>query len=495
MKKKIGLIFLVIALCCICFGLGYFLNKRNEINIESTNSLDEKQNSYSEKEDTEGIPKPDRIVFKYESKYYEIMPDYEKYDELVNLCRDNINKSEETDITEENIDSLKSTAKFIEFDYNTISKNYIFVLTSDIGAIKMKDSDGIVISNRLSNIDKIGETYLEAIKDKNGYEMTSEKIVAMNQYLTLPSTNDFKNVKDEKVYVKNLDSYDEFQKIVDQYNLKFDSLNTIKNKFENKKAVLVLTQYDIKDYKINIGNVKINFSGTDFVVTPVGARGYNVSLILISKIVNTNCIYYNYDEIKIQDNLTGTVEKISGVVQSKDADEIMIAYTSDENAKVIGKVMLSSKRLINKTVYEVEVGDFVSGTATVTGSENGVKLYDADSLSVQDKEEYNKLLKNYLNGKSKIDTVIIDYYQAESNYDGYVICPLYYGENSNEPDAYFRANYDFYENNTESYLGMNGDHLTSNYGIQPNEIVDITFTEPISDVNNIIVKMFEYIAD
>lgn len=156
--------------------------------------------------------------------------------------------------------------------------------------------------------------------------------------------------------------------------------------------------------------------------------------------------------------------------------------------------MLSSRKLINKTADEVQVGDFVTGTATVTGIEDGIKSYDAESLSVQDKEEYNRLLENELKGKTKINTAIVDYTTDENGYSGSVICALYYGENSNRPDAYFSANYDFNDNKTESYLGMSN-HLASDYGIHPNEMVDITFSEPITDVNKIFVKMFEFIAD
>ena len=155
--------------------------------------------------------------------------------------------------------------------------------------------------------------------------------------------------------------------------------------------------------------------------------------------------------------------------------------------------MLSSSKLINKTTDEVKVGDFVSGTATVTGTEDGIKSYDAESLSVQDKDEYNKLLDNELREKTKLNTAIVDYTTDENGYSGSVICALYYGENSNRPDAYFSAGYDFYDK-TESYLGM-GTHISSDYGIHPYEMVDITFTEPITDVNKIFVKMFEYIAD
>ena len=104
-----------------------------------------------------------------------------------------------------------------------------------------------------------------------------------------------------------------------------------------------------------------------------------------------------------------------------------------------------------------------------------------------------KLLESYLNGKTKINTSIVYYQPEENGYSGSIICALYYGENSNQPDAYFSAGYDFHDK-TESYLGM-GTHISSDYGIHPYEIVDITFTEPITDVNKIFVKMFEYIAD
>lgn len=486
MKKKIFSIICVIIICFACFCLGFWFNSKS-VNKQVENKVE------TSTED-ELIKTPDRIVFKYESKYYEITPDYEKYSELVDLCRNNINRKNDEKISENDIDSLKSTAKFIEFDYNTISKNFIFTLTSDMGAIQMQDSDGIVISSKLSNIDKIGEAYIEAVKDKTGYDMSTEKIDSMNQYQALPAEADFKNVKNEKVYVKTFNSYEDFNKIASQYNLKFDNADSIKNKFENKKGILILSQYDVKDYKVNIGNVKINFAGNDYAVPSIASTGYNADLILVSKIVNTSCIYYNYDDVKFVDNLTGTVQSISGVVKSKDADEITIAYTANDDAKVLGKVMLSSRKLINKTADEVKVGDFVTGTATVTGVEDGIKKYDAESLSVQDKDEYNKLLENELKGKTKINTEIVDYVMSEGGYDGYVICALYYGENSNQPDAYFKAYYDFYENKTESYLGMEN-HLASEYGIHPYEIVDITFSEPITDINKINVKMFEYIAD
>ena len=175
MKKKIFGIICVIVICFACFCLGFWANNKFK-NNQSENNLENPTGD-------EGLIKtPDRIIFKYESKYYEITSDYEKYSELVDLCRNNINRKNDEKISENDIDSLKSTAKFIEFDYNTESKNFIFTLTSDIGAIQMQDSDGVIISNKLSNVDKIGEAYIEAIKDKSGYDMSSEKIDSMIQY-------------------------------------------------------------------------------------------------------------------------------------------------------------------------------------------------------------------------------------------------------------------------------------------------------------------------
>ena len=487
MKKKIGLVLCVVLLCVVCFGLGFWFNNKTQ-NKQTESSMNNPTGD-------EGLIKtPDRIIFKYESKYYEITPDYEKYSELVDLCRNNINRKNDEVITENDIDSLKSTAKFIEFDYNTISKNFIFNLTSDVGAIQMRDSDGVVISSKLSNIDKIGEAYTEAIKDKTGYDMSSEKFVSMNEYTALPSVADFRNVKNEKVYVKVFDSYADFNGIASRYNLKFDNADSIEGKFENRKGILILSQYDVKSYKVNVGNVKVRFSGNDYEVPATAPSGYIADLILVSKIVNTDCIYYNYDDVAYVDNLTGTTESISGVVKSKDADEITIAYEADEYSKELGRIMISSSKLMNKTADEVQVGDFVSGTVTVTGKDNDIKLYEAESLSVQDKDEYNSLLENELKGKTRINTNIVWYHPDENGYSGSVVCALYYGENSSGPDAYFSAGYDFYDR-TESYLGNADRPLATDYGIVPYEIVDVTFTEPVTDVNRIFVKSFEYIAD
>ena len=53
----------------------------------------------------------------------------------------------------------------------------------------------------------------------------------------------------------------------------------------------------------NVYFVEVNFAGNDYAVASTAPSGYNVDLILVSKIVNTNCIYYNYDSVEFVDNL------------------------------------------------------------------------------------------------------------------------------------------------------------------------------------------------
>ena len=483
MKKKILIVLLFIVGVFSCFAFNILSNK-----MQTEDIIDE---SIEKKE----IKMPDRIIFKYESKYYEITSEYEKYEELVDVCKEGMNGLEEYDISEQEIDSIKSETEFIEFDYNTISKNNIFLLSSEIGAIQMKESNGTVISKKLSNKEKIETMFLDAINGKEGYNFKSDLNRAIENYSYLPATLDFKEIKYDKVYIKEFENYSEYENLISRYDLKFNN-NIEKEIFYKNKVLLFLSKYDINTYKINIGNIKINFSGTDYLVENSNSNEYIPILMVVSKIVNTNCIYYNYDNVKIEDNLTGTSEEIKGVIINKDENEFEISYTKDDNFK-LGKVTISTEKITNPNikVNDIEVGDFIQGFATVSSIENGIKSYEATSISITKSEEYNNLLENTIKGKSSLSTSIVEYYQSESNYDGYVICGIFLGENSYNPDAYIKVYYDFYEGNTESYLGRRENPVESNYGIVPYEIVDITFTDSVSNIDNIQAKVFEYIAD
>lgn len=437
------------------------------------------------------IKLPDRIVVKLESNYYEISKDDEKYEKIVELFKKNFNKQNEENITEQEIDALKSEKDFVEFDYDKISKNNIFFLSGDIGAVKMKKTDGTIISKKLKNSGSLLNEVKNAVQGKEAYNFESTKIVSSTDYDYYPGTENFEEIEYSKVFKKEVLSYEEYDKILHIYKLDFGDID-LEDKFEKNRIIIILSTYDIADYKVNVGNIKINFEGNNYIIPELST--YKATMLIVSKIVNTNCIYYNYDNVKEVDNITGKTEDFCGVIKSKNDDgSFNLGYNIDNDNMIIGIIKSSDDSLKN-----LGVGDFVKGVGKITNYKkySELKTYEVNEFTVDKKEKYEKKLKDYLKGKTELNTSIIDHYESESGYDGFVICPVVIDEMSNRYgiDGYIKIYYDFYEGNTKSYLGMST-HLQDNYGINEYEMVTITFKEKVTDINYIKAEMFEYIAD
>ncbi len=483
MKNKILIISLILI---IAIGVTW-----NFIRTKKSETESERPIAVSEDE----IKNPDRMVVKLGQNYYEITPHDSGYDELIKKCRQSFNRTTGRNIDEQEIESLKQNSDFVEFDYDRVSKNNIFFFSGDIGVIKMQETGGITASNELYDGEELKESFEKAIKDKTPYSLDTSLYTANNVYQYLPSTYDFEEIKYEAVYKKEITSVDDYEKILNLYNIKFEKID-INELLKGNKIILFLSKYNISDYKTNVGNIKINFIGQDYEV-PI-AQNYIPLLMVVSKIVNTNCIYYNYDSVNNVDNLTGTHEDIYGVVrEKKDDGTLILGYTVEDNITT-GIVQLSDYvKNKNSSAREIEVGDWISSLgATVISKENDIKTYAVNTeIYVQKKDDYEKSISNLVKGEKTLDTNIEYYYESESGYDGFMICALYFGENSVAPDGYLKVYYDFYDNITESYLGRKESPVASNYGIVKYEMVTITFTEPVSDIKNIKAKTLEFIAD
>lgn len=487
-KKKflVGILICFLIVCAFIVGRVFYVDRKSNNTVAQNDSVNV---------DNLGIADPDRIIFRDENQYYEISQDSVNYEKIVNQIKQSVDVCNSYNISEFDIDDLKRNNSFVEFDYDRISKNNVFFLSGDIGWIKMKDSDGDVYSNELQDGEAIIQLLRESVSDDNKATFDEELYRAQNLYRFLPATNDFEEVKQFKVYKKVLDSYSEYRDIVTRYKINFDQNINIENFFENRKVILFLSKYDISGYKVNIGNIKISFSGLDYVVED-GSQNYIPMLMVVGTVTNTNCIYYNYEQIATMDNLTGTQEHIVGVVKSKNGNKIEVGYTEDD-WNLIGIVNINNDTEIkyNQNQNEIKAGDWISMNGLVSSFTGNNKTYNALNINVTSGDEYQRTIGKYIIGKDSIDTSIIYYSESESGYDGYVICPISFNEDSYDTDAYLKIYYDFYgENGTQSYLGM-GNHLQANYGIVKNEIVDITFTEKVTDANKIKARMFEYFAD
>ena len=255
MKKYKYWIIALVVIVLVC-SLLFVLVRKNYLN-NSTNKRVRKKISLESSANYD-IKEPDRMVFKSNDKYYEIKKEETRFEKLVEICENGIYDVTEDSISEKEINNLKENNDFVEFDYDRVSKNYIFFFDSDVGVIKMDESDGTIISDEFDEDLDIFEEFEKAVKNKDSYEFESEKIVSKNNYESLPSTFDFTPVKSEKVYKMELKSYNEYKVIAERYNLDFGK-NDIEEKFENSKVILFLSKYKIADYKVNVGNIKIIF--------------------------------------------------------------------------------------------------------------------------------------------------------------------------------------------------------------------------------------------
>ncbi len=480
MKNKI-LIVLLIVILAIGIAWNYIRTKNNNNNNSSVNI-----DPATEQE----IATPDRIVVKFDSKYYELTSADENYEELIKACRESFNRTEEKPISD--VSNLKTQSDFVEFDYDKISKNNIFFFSGDVGTIKMQETDGVVISKELHNSEELRKKFENAVKDKTPYYLNSSTYIAKNNYQYLPATLDFEEIKYEAVYKKEITSLEEYEKITDLYHLEFEKLD-IDELLKDNKLIIFLSKYDISNSEVNVGNIKLYFKGEDY-ITPE-AHDYVPVLMVVSKIVNTKCIYYNYDNISKVDNLTGKQEKTYGVIQKQNDDGTYdVGYTLDTPA--VSKIKITDNALLRNK--ELEQGDYVKVDGTIIDFDettNKNRTYEVNEISITKKSDYEKRLLDELKGKDYLSTAIVSHYESESQYDGYAICQVFIGDNMDTPDGLIKVYYDFYNGETQSYLGNADSPIETNYGVLDYEIVTVHFKEKVSDLNNIHAKTFEFIAD
>ena len=253
MKKFILYILLLVIISCII----YFIFKI-EINHEK-NEID----SFGKIGENSELPIPDRMVYKRQNgKYVIIDSDSPEFQYIYNeLYRRTSNIIDGKIFTEEEISQMQEKECFIEFDYNRISKNYIFILEEpEIGIIKRLEDGGQVIATNLEDKESLIKKIENWTKDFNYY--------------------DFKEV----IEALDVGSTEEIPK--------FNS--------NRETAVITLSKYEIKNVKQNIGNIKYEFGNYQ--------DEFFVNILIVSKVVNTNCIYYeiNNTEPVITENLNNS---------------------------------------------------------------------------------------------------------------------------------------------------------------------------------------------
>ena len=256
----------------------------------------EQQEIKNSKNFLKNVADPDRIVYKEEDKYYEI----NKNDELYNTLIENIAKKidtskKENTIPQEDVDNIHKSQCFIEFDYNTISKNYILEIGDKSKFIKLLDSGAEVVQNDIKDMQSIKKIIENKLNKDQYYTMNENKqYISQNLIESIPYKylQQFKQV-DSTIYQKIIQDKSSLEMYKSICNLKFEE-EIPEDIFD--KNILILTLSIPRDItvKVNIGNIKYYYDNK------ANNYEYTAHLLIVSKIVNYNCIY-NINNVSIKE--------------------------------------------------------------------------------------------------------------------------------------------------------------------------------------------------
>ena len=236
MKKFIVCILLSVIISCII----YYIFKI-EINLEK-NEID----TFGKISEDSELPIPNRIVYKRQNgKYVIIDSDSPELQYIYNeLYRRTSNITEGKIFTEEEISKMQDKGCFIEFDYNRISKNFIFMLEeTEIGIIKRLEDGGQVIATNLEDKENLIQKVENWTKDMKYYDFNQDKNITLDKKIEdIPNYIEFKEVQ-QGIYQKIIDynEYD-FQEAIE--TLEIESSEEIPKFNSNREtAVITLSKY------------------------------------------------------------------------------------------------------------------------------------------------------------------------------------------------------------------------------------------------------------
>ena len=456
----------------------YLIEREQEININSTESVIEQ----------EELPIPDRIVVKDEEGKYEIIQSWSgsEFSDMYSLLySEMVNTIEGKVYQEDEISKMQEQGNFIEFDYNTKSKNFVFMLDEEeIGVIRRFDDSGQVIKTSLKNKEILKGMIEEISKKSEKYDFDKSKsYTSITTIETVPTV--FTN-KNNGIYQKVVsNNQGEYESILQEINFTLDK-ELPQIDFERENAIFTISKYKINEITQNVGNLKYNL-GEEL-------NSYTINLLVVSKVVNENCIYVKYDNVQT----TTPENQVVNVTESamiKNIDNEKIEIGLDQNYSTY-MVELQNTTYIkdyetNQTITknDLKIGDIIYVEGTEGNETNGLKTIKANNIERCSKQKVKTEVQKYLKDTYRVDTIGIEYKNVDSDGNGYIITCYNYDQFKYP----IKLNVD---SNTETYLGM-GYHIQSDYGYVLHEMCDITLGTKITDIDNITgtVKIIEYIAD
>jgi len=293
---------------------------------------------------------PDRIIYKNsKNEYFIITPSDSEFDIIFTEISNRIESVKDGEVLDDKtIANIKQEGSFVELDYNTKSKNRIFPLEQEnIAMINMFDKGGQVKKTSISEKEKLIKKLDKITKrldtyefEKNNYFISNSKLINIPQYL------DFKE-KDTGIYQLVITNEEDYGAALQYTNYE----NSTRVNFLKENVVMTISKYEINSIEENVGNIKYQFS--------YKLDSYKVSVLIVSKVVNVNCIYIEGNKVSPDNDL----EKI-------EANTILICE-KEVVKKEIKKYIKDTYRIDGLSIEHIDVNQSGNGyIILVAGYEN-----------------------------------------------------------------------------------------------------------------------------
>ena len=240
---------------------------------------------------------PDRVIYKVkgEDSYYTFQKGEEGYQKIVNGLIHSIESlGQGTVLSSEEMEKIEQEENYIELDYDTISKNYVIAYEKENSmVIKRTDTGGVVVRNNLNKIQEL-KNILEDIRyryDKQKYQMADNKMVPFENPISyeVPSWSNELKKYEQGIYSVRLGNENAVKNFLERNQLTYPEIP--QETFEKVNLVAMITKFQIDHIDTRVGGVTCYFTGME------NTKTYYITFLYLSKAVNVNCIYRNYDKV------------------------------------------------------------------------------------------------------------------------------------------------------------------------------------------------------
>lgn len=271
-KKIIYLIIIAFA----CYGIFYV----HKMEIPNDNKV-----AYNKPD----ILRPDRMIYKNRNNEYIIINSgTNEYEQIYLELYDRIYKFIDGKVySEDEISNMQDKGSFIEFDYNTKSKNFVFMFDEkEIGIIRRSFGSGQVSQIRLENVEQLVKE-IDNLTKNNLYRYSFDRTQNYTSENTLEAVAKDLGLSEVKgdIYQRVIENEENlYNEILSKLNFK-SKQELPKVDFNKQSVIITVSKFEIDNIKQNIGNVKYEYGKK--------LDKYIVNLLVVSKVVNVNCIYNN----------------------------------------------------------------------------------------------------------------------------------------------------------------------------------------------------------